>query len=365
MTAISEPLAPSTPDALAGRLFEAAVGAIDLISIYIGEKLGLYRALVGSGPATPAELAARTGTNERYVREWLEQQATTGLLLTADAAAAPASRRFSLPPEHAAVLADRDSLAFVAPLGRFMAATATALPQILEGFRTGRGVEWAAYGDEMRSAQADFNRPFFLHALADEYLAHVPGLDARLRAPGARVAEIGCGAGFASIAIARAYPSTRVDGYDLDAPSISEARRNAAEFDVADRVTFHCQDAGDAAIAGQFNFVCAIECVHDMADPVAALATMRRLAAPGATVLVVDERTQERFSPPGDLLERLLYGFSITVCLPCGLAEQPSAATGTVMRPDTLRTYAARAGFRDVRVLPLDHDLFYFYELIS
>lgn len=356
---------PSTTDELATRLLEAAAASWDILSVYLGDRLGLYSSLANEGPATPAQLATRTRTSERYVREWLEHQAVTGFLMVENHDRGVDRARFSLPESHAAALADRDSLAFVAPLGRFLAGTTSRLPDLLDAFRTGGGIEWEAYGEDMRSAQADFNRPFFLYALVEEYLSKMPDLDARLRSPGARVAEVGCGVGWAAIAIGRAYPNARVDGFDMDPPSIVEARLNAEEFDVADRVTFHCQDAGDPAIAGQFDLVFAVECIHDMSNPVAVLATMRRLAAPGGTVLVVDERTAENFTPSGDLLERLLYGYSFSICLPNGLVDQPSAATGTVMRPGTFKAYATEAGFKDARVLPLEHDLFYFYELVS
>jgi 2-polyprenyl-3-methyl-5-hydroxy-6-metoxy-1,4-benzoquinol methylase len=205
------------------------------------------------------------------------------------------------------------------------------------------------------------------------WLPAIPGLDAHLRrTSGARprVADIACGGGWSSIAIALAYPAVEVDGYDLDAPSIALARDNAAARGVADRVRFHVADAADAADAapdaspdGPYDLVLICEALHDLSDPVGALRTMRRLVAPGGTVLVVDERVAETFTAPGDDLERLMYGFSVLCCLPNGLAEQPSAATGTVMRPDTLRRYAAAAGFDAVEILPIEHDLFRLYRL--
>jgi hypothetical protein len=156
-----------------------------------------------------------------------------------------------------------------------------------------------------------------------------------------------------------------VDGFDLDAPSIEAARKNAAEAGVGDRVRFHLADAA-AVVApeGGYDLVTAFECVHDLPDPVGVLAAMRRLAGDEGTVLVMDERVAERFTAPGDDVERLMYGYSLLCCLPDGLAHQPSAATGTVMRADTLRGYAGRAGFGGIEILPIENDFFRFYRLV-
>jgi SAM-dependent methyltransferase len=157
-----------------------------------------------------------------------------------------------------------------------------------------------------------------------------------------------------------------VDGFDLDAPSIEMARANAAAQGVAGRAAFHVRDAADAALQGQYDLALICEALHDLPDPVGALRAMRQLVVPGGTVLVVDERVGEEFVAPADDLERLMYGFSVLCCLPNGRAVPPtsvSAATGTVLRPRTLRAYAAQAGFGRVEVLPIEHDLFRLYRL--
>lgn len=164
--------------------------------------------------------------------------------------------------------------------------------------------------------------------------------------------------------MAKTYPNATVEGFEIDAPSVEMARKNAADSGLAGRVTFHHRDAADAGIDGQCDLVCAFECIHDMPDPVSVLRTMRRLAKPGGTVLVMDERVGEEFGNVGDFTERLLYGFSIAVCLPDGMSHQPSVGTGTVMRPATFRKYATEAGFSGVEILPLEHDLFRFYRLL-
>ena len=179
------------------------------------------------------------------------------------------------------------------------------------------------------------------------------------------MADIGVGVGWSSIGIALAYPNALVDGFDLDPYSVELATANAADFDVADRVCFQCRDAGDPALAGDYDFALAVECIHDMADPVAALAAMRRLVGPGGTVLIVDENAAETFQPDGNASERLLYGYSILHCLPVSMADQPSAATGALMRPGTFQRYAESAGFTSVEILPVENEAFYFYRLTA
>ena len=352
-------------DALAGRIFESVLGAMDLFNLYLGDRLGLYRALKDGGPSTSAELASRAGIAERYAREWLEQQAVGGLLDVDDAEQDAATRRYALPAGHDEVLLDQDSLSYLAYVARWLPSIGQATPSLLEAFRTGGGVSWAAFGADAREAQAEQNRPIFLSLLGSAWLPAIEDVHARLGAdPPARVADIGCGAGWASIGLAKAYPNVRVDGLDLDAPSIALARANADAHGVADRVRFEVRDAADPALAGQYDLVLGFEMLHDLSRPVEALRAMRGLLAPGGAVVIMDERVEERFTVPGTDAERLYYGFSTLCCLPAGLAETPSAGTGAVMRPETLRRYALEAGFRDVEVLPIEHEQFRFYRPI-
>ena len=352
-------------DRFVERMLQATSGAFAIFTIYLGDRLGLYRALAEGGPVTPPALAGRTGIYARYAREWLEQQAVAGVLQVEDAAAPPEARRYHLPAGHAEVLVDPDSLNYLAPLARLVAGAVRPLPALLEAFRSGGGVPFADYGEDLREGQAAFNRPMFLRQLGAEWLPALPEVHARLLAdPPARVADLGCGAGWSSIGIAQAYPRVRVDGLDLDAPSVELARANAAAVGLTARVTFHRRDAGDPALAGQYDLVTAFECIHDMSDPVAALRAMRALAGERGTALVVDERIGDAFMGPGGELEWYLYGFSVLHCLPVGLAERPSAETGTAMRPSTLRRYAREAGFRDIAILPIDHPFFHFYRMV-
>ncbi|GIH95820.1 class I SAM-dependent methyltransferase [Planobispora siamensis] len=348
-----------TTDEFADRLFRAALGTIEILSIHLGDRLGWYRALAAHGPATAAELSARAGGHERYAREWLEQQGAAGILTIG------ADGRFTLPAGAAEVLTDESSLAYLAPLARMLAGAAVHTPALLEAYRGGGGVGWATFGTDVRESQADMNRPWFETALTPA-LAGVTDLDAVLRRPGARLADVGCGGGWSAIALARAYPQALVEGVDVDAPSIELAERNAKAAGLSDggRLAFH---HGDATLLeeGRYDAVFAFECLHDMSRPVETLAAVRRAVKPGGAVIVMDEAAGETFTAPADDTERLLYGFSLLICLPDGMAHQPSAGTGTVMRPETLRRYAAEAGFRDVEVLPIeDFGFWRFYRLL-
>ncbi|MGH3023142.1 MAG: class I SAM-dependent methyltransferase [Gaiellaceae bacterium] len=352
-------------DALAERLFGAALGAYELMTVHLGDRLGYYRALADRGAATSAELAAATGTDERYVREWLEQQAVAGILEVDDVDADPGERRFGISAAHAEVLIDRESLAHLTPLARLGVSFAHVLPAIEEAFRTGGGVSWEAYGELGREGQGDANRPIFANLLGSEWLPAIPDVHERLLAdPPARVADVACGAGWSSIAIARAYPKVVVDGFDLDEASIELANANLAGTEVADRVSFRHQDAGDPELAGSYQLVTVFEAIHDMSQPVGVLRALRGLVADDGAVVVMDERVADSFTAPGDEIERLMYTYSILCCLPVGRSDTPSVATGTVMRTDTLRRYATEAGFAEVEVLPIEHEFFRLYRLI-
>ncbi|WP_433236552.1 class I SAM-dependent methyltransferase [Streptosporangium sp. CA-135522] len=339
----------------ADRLLRSALGTFEVLSVHLGDRLGWYRALAGHGPATAAELTARAGGHERYAREWLEQQAACGILTVGR------DGRFALPQGAAEVLTDGSSLAYLAPLARALAGAATQMPALVEAYRDGGGVGWAAFGADMREAQADMNRPWYEHVLPDA-LAGVADLDAVLRRPGARIADVGCGGGWSTIALAKAYPRAVVEGVDVDAPSVELAVRNAREAGA--EVAFHHGDAR-ALAENAYDAVFAFECIHDMPRPVETLAEVRRALRPDGTVIVMDEATAGSFTAPADETERLLYGFSLLICLPDGMSHQPSAGTGTVMRPATLRRYAVDAGFRDIEILPIsDFGFWRFYRLL-
>lgn len=348
-------------EALANKIIGSVIGAFDIHAIYLGQQLGLYSTLADGPGATSRELASRTNCDERYVREWLEQQAVTGLLEASPVADA-AARRYTLPPAHAEVLLDRDSLNYVGPIARLAVGALSQLQPLLDAYRSGAGISFSAYGADLREGQADINRPPFLHVLAQEWIPAMHGVHERLQR-GGKVADLGCGVGWSAIGIARAYPQATVDGFDLDEASIAGARENLRGTGVEARVTFAVRDAGDPALSGQYDLVTILEALHDMANPVQALEASRRLLSDGGSVLVVDERVADEFTAPGDDIERLMYGWSVFHCLPSSRTETTSAATGTVMRHSTVSAYAEEAGFRDIAVLPIDNLFFRLYQL--
>jgi SAM-dependent methyltransferase len=351
-------------DRFVERLLNSTAGAFDIFTIYLGDRLGFYRALSENGAVTSEELAARTGACERYVREWLEQQTVAGILKVEDENTPARSRRFLLPAGHQEVLVDRDSLNYLAPLAQMVVGAVRPMHQVLKAYRSGKGVPYPYYGAEFREGQAAMNRAMFLRQLGMEWLPSIPDVHRRLMAdPPARVADIGCGGGWSGIGMARAYSNVQVDGYDLDEASVELARANVADAGLEQRVRIHHRDAADPALRGRYDLVTAFECVHDMADPVGALRTMLGLARDGGSVIVMDERVGDRFTAKGNEVEWMMYGWSVLHCLPVGKADSPSAETGTVMRPDTLKQYAAEAGFCDVEILPIDNFFFRFYRL--
>ena len=366
-------------DQFAERLVQSFLGWAEISAVYAGDRLGWYRSLAAHGPSTADELAQRTGTSARYAREWLEQQAVSGVLV-ADAATDAARRRYTLPPGHAEALTDETSLAYTAPLGRLAAAAGTHLPALLAAYRSGGGVSWQQLGADAREAQADLNRPWFTR-LPDVF-GGIERVNAVLRRPDVRVADVGMGAGWSSISLALGYPGLQADGFDVDEPSVELARANAADAGVGDRVRFHVADGDALDRHGPFDAVFAFECVHDMPHPVDVLRAMRRAVKDDGIVIIMDEAVAERFGGPGDELDPVMYAFSLFVCLPDGMSGdgmggdgmgddgmgdgdgRRSAATGTVMRPDTLRRYAQEAGFDELEILPIeDFGFFRFYDL--
>ncbi|GAA4460477.1 SAM-dependent methyltransferase [Phytohabitans houttuyneae] len=348
-------------EALADRLFRDALGALELFTVYLGERLGLYRALHDGGPATSTELAARTGTAERYVREWLEHHAASGLVEVDDATAAPLERRYLLPAAHVPVLADHDDVRFAAFRAIDIARAARTLPDLVDAFRTGTAPPPLPWEPEGRAAE---NRVVYLTHLGTDWLPAIPDVDRRLRAqPPARVADLACGMGWSSIAIARAYPLATVDGFDLDAAAIADARRNATSEGLADRVSFEVADVAAPGLSGRYDLVTILEGFHDMARPVDALRAVRTMLTDGGSVVIIDENALDDFTAPAPDMERYHYGWSVVSCLPGAMGDPRTAATGAVMRTATLRRYAEEAGFGTVEVLPIETPAWRFYRL--
>ena len=351
---------PEEVERFAGEMFGAVLGAVETVNVALGLRLRLYEALA-RGPSTPADLAGRAGIGRRHAREWLEQQAAAGVLEVDGITAGEEDRRYHLPPARAHVLLQRDSQAYMGAMAEAVVAAATWLPLLEPAYRAGTGVPYAAYG--VHDLQAAFSRPTFANQLVQAWLPALPDVHTRLLAGTARVAEIGCGEGIAAVTLARNFPGAVVDGFDLDDASIAAARRHADEAGVTDRVRFEVADAVALPTAGRYDLVFCVEMLHDTSDPVGVLAAMRRARGENGAVLVVDERVAESFALPVEPLERLLYSFSTLHCLPVGLAGQPSAGTGAVMRPGVVRRYADAAGFTSVQELPVDDPQFRLYRL--
>lgn len=365
------PYRPTTPTAVAHalttRLFAAGLAAAELMAMLLADRLGVYAALA-QGPATPAQLAVRCRMHERFARELLEQQTVAGIL-TVDAAERPAADRcYTLPAGHRQVLAAPGAAAASLALSALpVAGLAPLLPQIAMGYASGDGVPPAAYAAGFASVWEAVNRPVF-DQLPRWIEAAMPDLAQRLAVPGGAIVDLGCGPGWSTLALAARFPQARVTGVDRDTDALARARGHAsvdpaAAGRPAGAVRFTTGLPAPGAADAGADLVCILDALHDMADPVGTLAACRAILRTGGALLLMEPRAAERFRPDADETERFLYSVSVLHCLPIGLSERPSAGTGTVLRPDTVREYARAAGFAAVTVLPVDHRFHRLYRL--
>ncbi len=324
--------------------FVTDLGAtVQAANVVIGDKLGLYRALAAAGPSTPRELAAATGTRERYVREWLAGQAAGGY-----ASYDPDSQRYHLTPEQALALADENSPAFVPGAFQLACATVRDEPMIADAFRTGEGVGWHQHNHDVFAGCERFFRPGYAANLVDAWLPALDGVVERL-STGIRVADVGCGYGASTVLMAQAFPASSFIGFDYHAESIDQARKRAAEAGVGDRCQFQVASAQDFPL-GDYGLVTTFDCLHDMGDPGAAAARVRASLAPDGTWLLVEpaagDRVQDNLNPVG----RAYYGFSTLLCVPNSLSQDVGVALGAQAGEAALRAVAAPAGFSRFRV---------------
>ena len=353
----------SLPD-LPDRLFQATIGTLELYSVFLGGRLGLYETLRGGRARTAAELADEAGVAARYAQEWLEQQAVAGFVSVAPPSEGVSAdeRRYVLPERHGRVLCDALDPEHLAPFADMLVGIAQALPAVVDAYRSGGGVPYAAYGEPFRSGQGAINRPAFAHDLCASWLPALPDVEERLRSERpARVVEVGCGLGHATRALADAYPYARVVGCDTDTGSIDDARRLAEAH--GSRARFLHGELASVVRPGSVDLVLVLETLHDLAHPRETLEAARASLAEGGCVLVADERVADRFVAPGDDVERMMYGWSVSHCLPSSLATPGSAGLGTVLRADRVRSLARDAGFARCEVLPIENELFRFYRL--
>ena len=346
--------------AIMERLFMAMLGSLELATVHLGSQLGLYAAL--AEPRTADELAAACGIDARYAREWLEQQAIGGLVDVA-ASGDERTRRYVTNPGQHQALADSESPVYAASLALLLGGVGAVLPRLPATYRNGTGISFGEYGDDVRLGQGLFNRGAFLGQLVPDWLPAIPDVATLLSRDGASALDVGCGVGWSSIALAQAHPELTVLGVDSDDASVMDARVHAAEAGLESRVRFEVSDADTDLGDGDFDVAFYFESLHDMAHPVEALASTRRSLRPAGRVVVMDERAEEEFAPGGSEVERLLAASSVLHCLPVGRSQDDSAATGALFRPTTMRRYATEAGYAQVEVAPIEHDVFRFYVL--
>ncbi len=329
-------------NAFMGQVVGDMGATMSAILVDIGDKLGLYRAMADSRPVTSVELAERTGTAERYVREWLSNQAAGGYV-SYDAA----SGTFSLPPEQALALATEGSPAFVPGAFQIIASLFRDEAKILEAFRTGEGVGWHEHDSELFIGTERFFRPGYNANLVNNWVPSLDGVEAKLLA-GARVADVGCGLGASIIILAQAYPSSTFVGFDYHDRSIELARERAADAGVGDHVKFEVATAKTYP-GKDYDLVAFFDSLHDMGDPVGAAKHVREsLAADGTWLLVepfANDRLEDNLNPVGCVY----YGGSTMICTPNSLSQEVGLALGSQAGEGRLRDVALQAGFRHFR----------------
>ncbi|HEY8516066.1 MAG TPA: class I SAM-dependent methyltransferase [Candidatus Binatia bacterium] len=309
--------------------------------VVIGDKLGLYRAMAGAGPLTPAELAARTDTVERCVREWLAAQAAAGYV-TYDAE----TGKYALPDEHAVALADDESPACV--LGGFQGMTAAmrAEPKVTTAFRHGNGVGWHEHEPDLFLGTERFFRPGYNANLVSSWIPALDGVREKLE-QGATVADVGCGHGASTIIMAKAFPRSRFVGFDYHAASIQSARERAERAGVADRVRFEVAAAKD--YPGTYDLVTFFDCLHDMGDPVGAARHVRSTLAKDGTWMLVEPYANDDVKDNLNPLGRVYYSVSTLVCTQASLAQEVGLALGAQAGEKRLRDVCTKAGFSHFR----------------
>ena len=309
--------------------------------VVIGDKLGLYKAMAGAGPLSPAELARRTGTTERYVREWLGNQAAGGYVEYD-----PASGTYTLPPEHALALADETSSVFLPGSFQMIAAMFADEPRISDNFRTGGGTDWGQHDRRLFEGTERSLRPNYIGNLLTRWIPALDGVADRLR-QGARVADVGCGHGASTILMAQAFPKSQFAGFDYHEPSIAVARRRAHEAGVADHVTFDVALSTDYSGTG-YAFVTHFDCLHDMGDPVSAARHVRESLDENGAWMIVEpfagDRVEENLTPVG----RMLYAASTMICVPASLAHD-GPALGAQAGEARIREIVTAGGFSRFR----------------
>ena len=344
MTTIQETPAVD-PDKLMSFVFRAVdeVGAtLNAALVVMGDKLGLYRALAGAGPLTPAEVADRTSTAERYVREWLNAQAAGGFVEYD-----PASGRYTLLPEQAVALTDDTSPAYLP--GFFQLAVGSVLdsPRIVDAAKTGAGIGWHDHGHDVHDGCERFFRPGYNAHLVDEWLPALDGVITKLE-HGASVADVGCGHGASTVLMAEAFPTSTFVGFDYHEGSIATAAARAARAGVGDRIRFEASASTSYDGVG-FDVVTMFDCLHDMGDPVGAARHVHQSLAQDGTWMIVEPTAGDRIEDNLNPVGRAYYGFSTLLCTPSSLSQEVGLALGAQAGEARIRDVVTTAGFRHFR----------------
>ena len=318
--------------------FGAALSA-DLV--YIGQKLGLYQALAKAGPSSPAELAKSTGTQERYVREWLLNQASGGYCEYD-----PASGKYRLTPEQALALTDETSPAFVGGGFFVIKAMGQAVPRILKAFKEGGGLLWADNDPDLFVGTERFFRPGYAAHLVASWIPALTGVEAKLKA-GGKVADVGCGHGASTIILAKAFPNAKIFGFDTHGPSIEHAKKAAREAGLGDRITFAVVSAQDLPGEG-YDLVAFFDCLHDMGDPAGAMKRTSAVLARDGSAMIVEpmaaDTVEGNFNPIGRT-----FSAASTLCCTANSLAQNGPALGAVATEAALKETALKGGFKTFR----------------
>jgi SAM-dependent methyltransferase len=316
--------------------------AMNAALILVGDKLGLYKGMAGAGPMTPAELASKTKTHERYVREWLSAQAAGGFV-TYDAA----SGRYTLPPEQAFAMADENSPVFLPGFFEVVDACMKGVPKITDAFRSGKGVGWHEQDACLFAGTERFFRPNYRAHLVKEWIPALTGVDAKLKA-GGKVADVGCGLGTSTVLMAQAYPKSTFIGFDYHQRSIELARESAAKAGVGDRVKFEIAKAKDYPGKG-YDFIAFFDCLHDMGDPEGAARHVLQSLDPDGTWMIVEPFANDKLEDNLNPIGRVFYGASTMLCTPSSLSQEVGAALGAQAGEGRLTKVLKAAGFSRVR----------------
>lgn len=343
-------------DAFMERMFGELIGTVSITMASLGDRLGLFKSLARSGPATADDLAADARIDARYAREWLHAMVASGYL-DYDAV----TGRFALPEEYVPILADEGGPAFLGGMLQMVPSTLHIFPHLVTAFRTGDGVPQSAYPAETWEGMERETAPIFNNLLVQEWLPHTPDIVAILE-QGGSLADIGCGSGRAILNLAAAFPNATFTGYDVFPPQVERARVNAREAGVSDRVQFEVADVSQG-LGRQFDVITTFDVVHDAVDPLGMMTAIRQALRPGGLYMIQEFNSGESLEDNLNPLGAFFYGVSVLYCMTVSLSGH-GAALGTAGMPESvIRDYAARAGFASVRTLPIEDMFHRLYEL--